>query len=124
VQRTSALRDDQWERIKDALPGKPGAPGRAAADGRPLMDAAMRVAKAGAPHRACGNRALRPADLPQEHGHPPRVGPRRDRPGARHLPGPLALPILAPSWNAILGGAFPFPAPARTFAAASAQPPF
>jgi transposase len=53
-----ALRDDQWEKIKDALPGKPGDQGRTAADNRLFVEAVMWVAKTGAPWR----------DLPPECG--------------------------------------------------------
>jgi hypothetical protein len=34
MQKVCALRDDQWEKIKDALPGKQGDQGRAGADNR------------------------------------------------------------------------------------------
>jgi len=53
-----ALRDDQWEMIKDALPGKKGDPGRTGADNRLFVDAVMWIARTGAPWR----------DLPPEFG--------------------------------------------------------
>jgi hypothetical protein len=34
MQRRHALRDDQWKRIKDALPGKAEDPGETSADNR------------------------------------------------------------------------------------------
>ena len=37
MQRRHALRDYQWERIKDALPGKAEDPGRTCADNRLLL---------------------------------------------------------------------------------------
>ena len=58
MQRRHALRDDQWEKIKDALPGKPEDPGRRCRDNRLFIEAVMWVAKTGAPWR----------DLPSEYG--------------------------------------------------------
>lgn len=52
------LRDDQWERIKDALPGKEDDPGRTAKDNRDFINAVMWVARTGAPWR----------DMPPEIG--------------------------------------------------------
>jgi len=53
------LRDDQWERIKDALPGKAGDPGRTAPDNRKFIEAVIWIGKTGAPWR----------DLPPEKGN-------------------------------------------------------
>ena len=58
MERRHALRDDQWEKIKDALPGKVGDKGRTASDNRLFIDAVMWIAKTGAPWR----------DLPGEYG--------------------------------------------------------
>ena len=58
MQRRHTLRDDQWDRIKDALPGKEGDPGRTCADNRRFIEAVMWVGKTGAPWR----------DLPPEYG--------------------------------------------------------
>ena len=58
MQRRHALRDDQWERIRDALPGKEEDPGRTGADNRLFIEAVMWIAKTGAPWR----------DLPSEYG--------------------------------------------------------
>ena len=58
MQRRHSLRDDQWERIKDALPGKSTDPGRTGADNRLFIEAVMWIAKTGAPWR----------DLPPEYG--------------------------------------------------------
>lgn len=53
------LSDEQWERIKDLLPGKEGDPGVTAADNRLFMDAVLWIGKAGAPWR----------DLPKRFGN-------------------------------------------------------
>ena len=58
MERRHALRDDKWEKIKDALPGKVGDKGRAASDNRLFIDAVMWIARTGAPWR----------DLPGEYG--------------------------------------------------------
>ena len=58
MKRRHTLRDDQWEKIKDALPGKKGDPGRTGEDNRRFLEAVMWIARTGAPWR----------DLPPEHG--------------------------------------------------------
>jgi transposase len=45
------LRDDQWERIKDALPGKKSDPGRTGEDNRQFVEAVMWIGRTGAPWR-------------------------------------------------------------------------
>ena len=52
------LRDDQWERIKDLLPGKPGDPGVTAQDNRRFVEAVLYRYRAGIPWR----------DLPERFG--------------------------------------------------------
>lgn len=52
------LRDDQWEKIKDSLPGKRPGPGRTAVDNRKFISAVMWIACNGAAWRA----------LPPEYG--------------------------------------------------------
>ena len=52
------LRDDQWEAIKDSLPGKVGDRGRRGEDNRRFIAAIMWIARTGAPWRA----------LPPEYG--------------------------------------------------------
>lgn len=52
------LREDQWERIKDALPGKPGDRGRSCPDNRLFIEAVMWIGRTGAPWR----------DLPARYG--------------------------------------------------------
>ncbi len=39
--RRYALRDDQWERIKDLLPGRPGTVGVTAGDNRLFVEAVV-----------------------------------------------------------------------------------
>lgn len=45
------LRDDQWERIKDALPGKKSDPGRTGEDNRQFVEAVMWIGRTGVPWR-------------------------------------------------------------------------
>jgi transposase len=52
------LRDDQWERIENLLPGKASDPGRTAADNRLFVEAVLWIARTGSPWR----------DLPGEFG--------------------------------------------------------
>jgi putative transposase len=52
------LTDDQWERIKDLIPGKVGDPGRHGANNRLFVESVLWMAKTGAPWR----------DLPEEAG--------------------------------------------------------
>src|SRR3954464_5824489 len=56
--RRYALRDDQWERIKDLLPGRPGSVGVTAADNRLFVDAVLYRYRAGILWR----------DLPERYG--------------------------------------------------------
>ena len=53
------LRDDQWERIKDFLPGREGHVGGTAADNRLFVDAIIYRYRTGIPWR----------DLPEHFGH-------------------------------------------------------
>jgi transposase len=45
------LSDAQWERICPLLPGKPGDPGRTAADNRLFLEAVFWIVRTGAPWR-------------------------------------------------------------------------
>jgi transposase len=54
-----AIRDEDWERIRDLLPGKKGDPGVTAKDNRLFLDAVLWIAKTGAPWR----------DLPERFGN-------------------------------------------------------
>lgn len=56
--RRYGLRDDQWERIKDFLPGREGHVGGAAADNRRFVEAVLYRYRAGIPWR----------DLPERFG--------------------------------------------------------
>ena len=56
--RRYALRDDQWERIKDLLPGREGHVGVTARDNRLLVEAVLYRYRAGIPWR----------DLPERFG--------------------------------------------------------
>ena len=56
--RRHAISDEQWERIKDLLPGRAGTPGRPAEDNRLFVDAVLWIGKTGAPWR----------DLPERFG--------------------------------------------------------
>jgi len=53
------LRDDQWERIKDMLPGKPTDCGVTAKDNRLFIEAVLWILRTGSPWR----------DLPRELGN-------------------------------------------------------
>jgi transposase len=56
--RRYALRDDQWDRIKDILPGREGHVGGTAADNRLFVEAVIYRYRAGIPWR----------DLPERFG--------------------------------------------------------
>ena len=56
--RRYALRDDQWDRIKDTLPGREGHVGGTAADNRLFVEAILFRFRAGIPWR----------DLPERFG--------------------------------------------------------
>lgn len=57
--RRHEINDEQWDKIKDLLPGKPGDPGVTAKDNRLFINAVFWIAKTGAPWR----------DLPERFGH-------------------------------------------------------
>jgi transposase len=64
-----AISDEDWERIKDLLPGRAGQPGVTAKDNRLFIDAVLWIAKTGAPWR----------DLPERFGLWNSVWKRFDR---------------------------------------------
>jgi transposase len=64
-----AIRDEDWGRIKDLLPGRAGQPGVTAKDNRLFIDAVLWIGKTGAPWR----------DLPERFGHWNTVWKRFDR---------------------------------------------
>ena len=64
-----AIRDEDWERMKDLLPGQAGQRGVTAKDNRLFIDAVLWIAKTGAPWR----------DLPERFGNWNSVWRRFDR---------------------------------------------
>jgi transposase len=67
--RRHEIKDEEWERIRDLLPGKAGDPGVTAKDNRLFVNAVLWIAKTGAPWR----------DLPERFGHWNSVWKRFDR---------------------------------------------
>jgi transposase len=67
--KRTVLRDDQWERIKDLLPGKAGDCGVTASNNRSFIEAVLWIARTGSPWR----------DLPERFGHWHRVYVRYNR---------------------------------------------
>ena len=67
--RRYALRDDQWERIKDLLPGREGHVGVTAKNNRLFVEAVLYRYRAGIPWR----------DLPERFGDPIKVHTRFSR---------------------------------------------
>jgi len=67
--RRYGLRDDQWERIKDLLPGRVGHVGVTARDNRLFVEAVLYRYRAGIPWR----------DLPERFGDPIKIHTRFSR---------------------------------------------
>jgi transposase len=67
--RRFGLRDDQWERIKDLLPGRAGLVGVTAADNRLFVEAVLYRYRTGMPWR----------DLPERFGEATKVHRRFSR---------------------------------------------
>jgi transposase len=67
--RRYGLRDDQWERIKDLLPGSEGWVGVTARDNRQFVEAVLYRYRAGIPWR----------DLPERFGDPIKIHTRFSR---------------------------------------------
>ncbi len=67
--RRHEIKDEDWERIKDMLPGQPGDPGVTAKDNRLFLNAVLWIGKTGAPWR----------DLPERFGPWGSVWKRFDR---------------------------------------------
>jgi transposase len=67
--RRYALRDDQWERMKDLLPGRVGHVGVTARDNRLFVEAVLYRYRAGIPWR----------DLPERFGNPIKIHTRFSR---------------------------------------------
>ena len=49
--RRHEIKDEDWERIKDMLPGQPSDPGVTAKDNRLFINAVLSIGKTGAPWR-------------------------------------------------------------------------
>ena len=86
--RRYGLRDDQWDRIKDLLPGRDGHVGVTARDNRLFVEAVLYRYRAGIPWR----------DLPERFGDPIKVHTRFSRWAEtgvweRVLCGPIELPL-------------------------------
>jgi transposase len=69
MRRRHELKDEQWDLIREHLPGKAGDPGRTAADNRLFLNAVLYVLNTGIPW----------ADLPERFGKPGSVWRRYDR---------------------------------------------
>lgn len=69
MRRRHELTDEQWEQIKDLLPGKEGDAGRTAVDNRLFVNAILYVLKTSIPW----------SDLPERFGKPNSVWKRYDR---------------------------------------------
>jgi transposase len=67
--RRHGLRDDQWDRIKELLPGRPGHVGVTARDNRLFVEAVLYRYRTGIPWR----------DLPERFGNPVRIHTRFPR---------------------------------------------
>ena len=67
--RRYGLRDDQWARVKDVLPGRQGHVGVTAKDNRLFVEAVLYRYRAGIPWR----------DLPERFGDPIRIHTRFSR---------------------------------------------
>ena len=67
--RRHEIKDEDWGRIKDMLPGRPGDPGVTAKDNRLFLNAVLWIGKTGAPWR----------DLPERFGPWGSVWKRFDR---------------------------------------------
>ena len=67
--RRQEIQDEDWDRIRDVLPGPPGDRGVTAKDNRLVVNAVLWIAKTGAPWR----------DLPERFGHWNSVWRRFDR---------------------------------------------
>ena len=64
--RRDALRDDQWDRIRDLLPGREGTVGVTARDNRLFVEAVLYRCRTGMPYRCRTGMPWR--DLPERFG--------------------------------------------------------
>jgi transposase len=58
-QRRHEIKDEEWEKIEDMLPGRSGAVGKPAVDNRCFVNGVLWIARTGAPWR----------DLPERYGN-------------------------------------------------------
>jgi transposase len=82
MMRRFGLRDDQWERIKDLLPGREGSIGVTAADNRLFVEAVLYRYRTGMPWR----------DLPERFGDWKNVHRRFSRWAEAGVEGDLSAP--------------------------------
>lgn len=88
--RRHELTDEQWNAIKDLLPGKPGDPGVTAKDNRLFVNALFFVAKTGIPWR----------DLPDASGTGTTTSFNASTAGARKACSPGSSKCSAtPTWR-------------------------
>jgi transposase len=92
--RRYALRDDQWERIKDILPGRKGYVGVTAKDNRLFVEAVLYRYRAGIPWR----------DLPERFGDPIKIHTRFSRWAKSVNRRPTLTPHRRPILTPLSGG--------------------
>ena len=81
--RRFGLRDDQWERIKDLLPGREGSVGVTAADNRLFVEAVLYRYRTGMPWR----------DLPERFGNGTKVHSAGSAAGRKSVSQPRCFSI-------------------------------
>jgi transposase len=87
-----AISDDDWDRIKDLLPGRPGQHGGAARDNRLFIDAVLYVARTGIPWE----------DLPERFGKSNSVWRRFDRWAAKGRWDPILAALREPELDVLI----------------------
>src|SRR4051794_27244309 len=104
--RRYGLRDDQWERIRDLLPGREGTVGVTARDNRLFVEAVLYRYRAGIPWRDLPERFGDGAPVQRRFsrwaigrggvqiGRQPRTGPGRGRPEPASAPRQCSEPAL------------------------------
>jgi transposase len=90
--RRHEIKDEDWERIRDLLPGKAGDPGVTAKDNRLFVNAVLWIAKTGAPWR----------DLPERFGNWNSVWKRFDRWAKKGVWGRVFLALQDPDLEWLL----------------------
>jgi transposase len=87
-----AISDDDWDRIKDLLPGRPGQHGGVARDNRLFLDAVLYVARTGIPW----------PDLPPRFGHWNSAWRRFDRWAAKGRWDPILAALREPELDLLI----------------------